>query len=545
MTTLNPVKTENEFDTDVIELEAQLLENINKIQAESDHFDKPKQYPFYADERSSTTILFGGLTEAHEELMLSHMESIGYKVERLPEADFESITIGKEFCNKGQCNPTYYTIGNLIKFLQNKAKEIGKEEVAKQYVFFTAGSCGPCRFGMYENEYRKALVDAGFEKFRIIVLQQTGGIDKNDPNAKEPGLNCNKDFFVGTIKAIIIGDLINGFVNKIEPYEVIKGATRKAKADALLIMQNCLKDTRKIYKGLQEVKKVFAKVKCDYTQIKPIVKITGEFWASITESQGNYHIKKWLVEESAEIKMEPLTGWLEHLLFSREIKARDRRGIVQEKHGLGEGANPYKKELTLFGFRKLLGAYYNIYRAALGFKPNNTTNNRVLANLAHDYYDKRQGGGEAYMEVGSLVYLNKKKVAHMLISVKPFGCLPSTASDGVQSKVSSDFPEVIFLSLETSGDSEVNFKSRAQMKLFEAKQKAKKEADEVIKKHKIDIEKVKKFVLKHPKYSAGDFTIKGKYTGTGVNFILDMHKRMNSPAGIVKHQISKVINSND
>lgn len=542
ITTTEPTITGNDFEHEVIEMEAQLAENIAKIHSESNHFERPKLHPFTYEDRKNTTILFGGLTEAHEELMLSHLQSLGYKVERLPEADFESITIGKEFCNKGQCNPTYYTIGNLIKYLQNKTKELSVEQVEKQYAYFTAGSCGPCRFGMYENEYRKAMIDAGFENFRIMVVQQAGGTKQNQTDGQEPGMNYNKDFYVGIIKALIVGDLINDLVNKLEPYEIISGATRKAKADALLMMQKSIKDTKKIYKGLQEVKKVFAKVQCDYTQIKPIVKITGEFWASLTESQGNYHLKQWLVTENAEVKMEPMTGWFEHLLFSREIKARDRRGIVQEKHGLGEGANPYKNELKLYGFRRLLNGYYNLYRSALGFKPNNTTNNRVLANLAHNYYNKRQGGGEAYMEVGSLIYLNKNKTAHMLISVKPFGCLPSTASDGVQSKVTSDYPDIIFLSLETSGDSEVNFKSRAQMKLFEAKQKAKKEADEVMTKHKIDLEKIKAFVAKHPKYSAGDFIIKGKHTGTGINFILDMHKRMKSPTGMVKHGFSKMIN---
>lgn len=542
MTTKETTPTETSFDTEVIEMEALLAEGITKIHSKSTHFERPILHPFNVEDRKDTTILFGGLTEAHEELMLSHLQSLGYKVERLPEADFESITIGKEFCNKGQCNPTYYTIGNLIKYLQNKAKEMSIAEVEKKYAYFTAGSCGPCRFGMYENEYRKAMIDAGFENFRILVVQQAGGTKQSEVDGKEPGLNFNKDFYVGIVKALIIGDLINDLVNKIEPYEVVKGATRKAKEDALIIMQKSIKDTKKIYKGLQKVKKVFAKVQCDYTQIKPIVKITGEFWASLTESQGNYHLKRWLVTENAEVKMEPMTGWFEHLLFSGEIKARDRRGIVQEKHGLGEGANPYKYELKLFGFRKILNAYFNLYRSALGFKPNNTTSNRVLANLAHDYYNNRQDAGEAYMEVGSLIYLNKNKVAHMLISVKPFGCLPSTASDGVQSKVSSDYPEIIFLSLETSGDSEVNFKSRAQMKLFEAKQKAKKEADEVMIKHKIDLEKIKEFVAKHPQYSAGDFIVKGKHTGTGINFILDMHKRMKSPVGRVKHQFSIMTN---
>jgi predicted nucleotide-binding protein (sugar kinase/HSP70/actin superfamily) len=512
------------------------------MQADAKHFKHPNLYPFTVDQRATTTILFGGLTEAHEELMLAHMESIGYNVERLPEADFESLTTGKEFCNKGQCNPTYYTIGNLIKTLREKAKETSVEEVEKNYVFFTAGSCGPCRFGMYENEYRKALVDAGFEKFRICVAQQAGGITDDNGDAVEPGLAVNKDFFVGVIKAIIIGDLINGFVNKIQPYELIKGETAKAKAEALKIIQHSLKDTKKIYKGLKEAKKVFAQVKCDYTQVKPMVKLTGEFWASITESQGNYHIKNWLVSENCELKMEPMVGWLEHLLFSREIKARDRRGIKQDEKGLGEGTNPYKNELKLFGFRKLLNGYFNLYRSALGFKPNNTINNRLLAKLAHPYYDKRQGGGEAYMEVGNLINLSNKKLAHMMVTVKPFGCMPSSASDGVQTRVSADYPDIIFLALETSGDSEVNFKSRAQMKIFEAKVKAKKEADEAIAKLGIDVEAVKAFVKKNPKYAAGDYKIKGHdYAGSGINYIVDMHKKMSTPIGKIKHNVSKAI----
>lgn len=517
--------TVTDWDQDIVDLDNQLTEEIGYINEEVNHFEKPKQYPFYAEERENTTVLFGGLTEAHELMMQSYMVSIGYKFERLPDTDFESLTIGKEFCNKGQCNPTYYTVGNLIKYLQQKAKETSVEEVEKNYVFFTAGSCGPCRFGMYENEYRKAMIDAGFEKFRILIVQQAGGVGQNPYAEREPGLNFNKDFYVGIVKAVIIGDLINGFVNKIQPYETVPGSTLLAKKDAIEI---CIKRfaEKKIYKGLQEVKKRFAQVKCDFTQIKPIVKVSGEFWASLTETQGNYHLKKWLVEENAEIKMEPLTGWLEHLLFSREIKANDRRGIVQEEKGIGVGNNPYKNELKLFAFRKLLSLYYNVYRNALGNKPNNTTNNRVLANLAHSYYNKRQGGGEAYMEVGALIYLNKKKTAHMMISVKPFGCLPSTASDGVQAKVTSDYPNVIYLSLETSGDSEVNFKSRAQMKLFEAKQNAKKEVEDMITKYKINIDEVKKFVDQNPKYSSGDYKVKGIYTATAANFILAMHKKM-------------------
>ena len=43
-------------------------------------------------------------------------------------------------------------------------------------MFVTAGACGPCRFGTYVTEYRKALRDSGFDGFRVLLFQQQGGL---------------------------------------------------------------------------------------------------------------------------------------------------------------------------------------------------------------------------------------------------------------------------------------------------------------------------------------------------------------------------------
>ena len=62
----------------------------------------------------------------------------------------------------------------------------------------------------------------------------------------------------------------------------------------------------------------------------------------------------------------------------------------------------------------------------------------------------------------------------MTISVKPFGCMPSSGvSDGIQSIITTKWPEAIFLPIETTGDGRVNVYSRIQMMLFKARQKAK------------------------------------------------------------------------
>ena len=129
---------------------------------------------FTRNERASTTILFGGLTLAHDTILTGALSGAGYKVQALDCPDTEALRFGKEFGNRGQCNPTYFTVGNLVKHV-SRLRDVEKMPVAdiiKNHVFMTAGACGPCRFGSYVTEYRKALRDAGSEGFRVMLFQQ-------------------------------------------------------------------------------------------------------------------------------------------------------------------------------------------------------------------------------------------------------------------------------------------------------------------------------------------------------------------------------------
>ncbi|MGA3048110.1 MAG: hypothetical protein ABSD67_15870, partial [Terracidiphilus sp.] len=65
-------------------------------------------------------------------------------------------------------------------------------------------------------------------------------------------------------------------------------------------------------------------------------------------------------------------------------------------------------------------------------------------------------GGEGHMEVGKNIFYTVNHLCHMVLALKPFGCMPSTQSDGVQSRVVSKFKDMIFLPIETSGEGEVN-----------------------------------------------------------------------------------------
>ena len=60
---------------------------------------------------------------------------------------------------------------------------------------------------------------------------------------------------------------------------------------------------------------------------------------------------------------------------------------------------------------------------------------KELSRLAHPFYHQLARGGEGYMEVGKNVYYTVNHLCHMVLALKPFGCMPSTQSDGVQSRV--------------------------------------------------------------------------------------------------------------
>src|SRR5438309_5687745 len=179
------------------------------------HFQRPRERAFTAEERDRVTILFGGLTWKHEELIKAVFLGSGYKCEMVPTPNVAAFQLGKEYGNNGQCNPTYFTVGNLVQYLQGLEKKgVPKQDILENYVFITAGACGPCRFGMYEAEYRLALRNSGFDGFRVLLFQQSGGLNQSEVEA---GLEMNLDFFLNLLNAMNMGDVLNEVAYQIRP----------------------------------------------------------------------------------------------------------------------------------------------------------------------------------------------------------------------------------------------------------------------------------------------------------------------------------------
>jgi len=539
------------------------------------HFRRPEERAFAAEERDHVTILFGGLTWKHEELIKAVFQGNGYKCEIVPTPNVAAFQLGKEYGNNGQCNPTYFTVGNLVQYLQSlEAKGMSRQEIINNYVFFTAGSCGPCRFGMYEAEYRFALQNAGFDGFRVLLFQQNDGIKAA---SGEPGLKFTVNFGMGMLNALHLGDTINDLVFQIRPYEVRQGATDRAFAEAVNSLcitlrerkpfefmedapkwlttsvgkKAALKNTASVFckvydhlygkgvrEGLDACRERLNQVEVDRLRVKPIVKITGEFWAQTTEGDGNFNMFRFLEREGAQVLVEPIATWIAYMIYQVRMNAVDRKRLnfkypdakwhEVHKHAVNE-LKFRMKWLSLVAGEGMWTHFYHRVTDRLGGLTHHLVSQKELARLAHPYYHQLARGGEGHLEVGKNVYYTENHLCHMVLALKPFGCMPSTQSDGAQSAVINHYRDMIFLPVETSGEGEVNAHSRVQMALGEAKAKAKIEFEKVLKSTGKRLDDIRSYVDEHPELKKPFYKVPHRQgiAGTAAQFVLHVNDRMN------------------
>ena len=476
---------------------------------------------FTASQRPKTTLLLGGLTMAHDYLVEGALRGIGYEARALDVADNKALRFGKEFGNRGQCNPTYFTVGNLVKELCRLRDEEGlsAREIVERYAFITAGACGPCRFGMYVTEYRKALRDAGFEGFRVLLFQQTGGIKQ--ATGEDLGLVLNPTFFFALAKALFSGDVINVMQYRLRPYETEPGSVDRAITAVKKEVYEALLARKSVLAALWRGRRILGQLEIDRTQPKPKVSIIGEFWAMTTEGDGSYHIQRFLEREGAEVQIQILANTLLYNLweFRHDTEARmGLKGQDESKFGLA-GTDPGLTMAGLWLGEAALRGVWQSFAFALGLRDHVLPNMDEIAEYGHSHYNVELRGGEGHLEVAKLIVNVVEKKAHMTLSIKPFGCMPSSGvSDGVQSVVTELYPETIFCPVETNGDGAVNFYSRVQMYLFKARQRAREEFGESLARYGLTEEQLREFV-RGTKYASPFYLPPHRTAGTASDLV--------------------------
>ncbi|MBW2262916.1 MAG: hypothetical protein JRG91_13145 [Deltaproteobacteria bacterium] len=428
------------------------------------HYDNP---PWKEQDRDNVTVLLS-VVEPRKSLFVSaFLERTGIKHIDLGGCVYEDATVGKMYGTPGICNPAYFLSGRIIRTLDRIREETGmsKREICDTHVFVCpSGPCSPCRFGMYTQEYFKAINEAGYEGFRIITFST----DIYDMEySSDDALKFTFMWRINLLLCLIAADAVHARDMEIRPYEKNPGETLGVVGKAERMLHEAIRSPLylvKIPRALRRIRRMFDAIETVDRKI-PKIYITGEIFANNSNGDPSYNLREFCMEQGCEVspaiftmrvyfdfhrRMDQTRCALEYDDVDEKERSKLKRFLLRQKIGLGITDHLVKSYFGSIGARTHYPDVDELFR------------------LGHPLYHRRIFGGEGNLEVAEAI----EQADHCdgFISVKPFGCMASSSvSDGIQAKVQEMHTNLNFLSVETSGDNVTNVLNRVSMLLFKAK----------------------------------------------------------------------------
>ena len=431
-------------------------------------------------DKKKVTILYNFFEENKSFFLQACFHRMGYKYRDLGAHTKDDFHLGREYGTRMQCNPVYFTLGTFLKELFRIEKEEGlsKEEIVEKYIVLTGGGqYGPCRYGMYPAEYLKVLNTIGFKDFRILIFNSD--IIQDPPMPKNSALKFSVYLKINAAITFVLGDFIHIAECAIRPYAVDKEAAMK-------IIDECKHDMLKAFKSrfflfklpyvLHKAGKKISKIEKTDKKI-PLIFVTGEVFANLAHGDPSYNLRRFISDEGCEATPGLFTQRGMYDNFVRNYKYSSNLKYASDDKTAKYCKKYIKRQNFSVAFIKKTYNFLNFFFNQKQFGGRGELHDLdEMIKLGHEHYHTSIFGGEGNLEIAEAVYYHDK--VDGFITVKPFGCMPSSGvSDGVQSKIIAIYPDLNFLSIETSGDNDVSILSRVSMTLFKAKQKLEKQKE--------------------------------------------------------------------
>jgi len=76
--------------------------------------------------------------------------------------------------------------------------------------------------------------------------------------------------------------------------------------------------------ALRFCREILGAVEVDRLRVKPTVKVIGEFWAQLTEGDGNFNMFSFLESEGAHVVVDSIGNWVMYLMHQAKANAREK-----------------------------------------------------------------------------------------------------------------------------------------------------------------------------------------------------------------------------
>ncbi len=402
---------------------------------------------FTADMKKDYTILVPNMLPIHFKLILSFMETQGYKLELLETSGPEIAETGLKYTHNDTCYPAILVIGQFMDAL--KSGKYDPDKVA--LIMFQTG--GGCRASNYISLIRKALKNAGMGHVPVISLS-LAGIEHHS------GFKLSLPVLLGMMDAVYYGDLLMTLVNQCRTVEVRKGESARlaekwtkrlgaelgsgkhiSKKQKMRNVEMIIEDFSKIERGKQDIVKVG---------------VVGEIFVKYSPL-GNNNLESFLVSEGAEVVVPGLIDFCLYCVFNN----------IEDN--------------TLYGVNRIMSSVYKIaynylikrkneiseYLKKGGFTPYTPFEKTVT--LCKGLISNGAKMGEGWLLTAEMVELVESGVTN-IVCTQPFGCLPNhICGKGMMRPIKEKYPSANIVAIDyDAGATRVNQENRLKLMLSNA-----------------------------------------------------------------------------
>lgn len=391
------------------------------------------------------TLLVGGLSSVHDALCVAALRGAGIPAEVLPPPTDRGMTRARSLGNHGQCNPAQYAVGAVLEHASRSG--FAPAEFAERHAWIAPGSCGPCRLAAFPLEWKRVLDGSGLGALHVELFDQFAFVPAlaGPDGAASPGLTL--------LSALIAGDVLATLGHRLRPWVEDTAALDRLLAEGVTAVAGAFERGGSVRETITSVAESTRSLATRFDRVLPRVLLVGEPWTTLNDGDPSYAVARRLEELGAEVEAPRVVDWLRTIAWQRSRA----RLVPDDERAAAKSAV------------RSLGALWRLFARAAGLTEP-VEDPAALGALASPWYPPDVRGGSAHLEVARTLSAMQQRSVHLVLSVKPFGCLPSSSlSDGILVPLLDRTPGApAFVAIETTGDSHATVDSRLEMALHGA-----------------------------------------------------------------------------
>ena len=401
---------------------------------------------------SADDLWVGGLGWPYDDLLAASLRGRGHQASALGPLDHDAFERGTAALPRGQCAPALFTTGALL-------RRASAPDAGDGGRYLRLHSCGPCRYALFGLGYERALRVAGHTDVRLLDL---------DPSPRALLAMWGEDGSRLGVDALLVGDALAEGLRRLRPrvrdIEALEARAQVVCAELVAALEAG-------HDGCDALR-VRADWAADLARLpdapRPRVVLVGEPFSLHVDGPAQLNLPQVLAAAGAEIRVPPVALWLAYQLW------------IERQPAFGQSQPVAAARVAeVASLEAALRSRFDEMMAAFGVADHFLPDVDHLAELAAPHLPGSWRAGYGHVEVGLALAAAEDGHAHLVVSIKSFGCLPSSSvADAILP--AALLGKLAFLSLEVAGDGEAARESRLALRLDAARRLAEDQASRAL-----------------------------------------------------------------